>query len=252
MCDIVAVSASYLLPESYGSIDRGSCQWSLEGKEDHVAHNPGTISWSSLFDTSCSRFGRMDLLSKLSMMAVELLDVDFSGMTDDKRAQVGICTLSPHGSIATDIEFLREIGPSTFIYTLPSSAIGEICIRHQLKGPALCLTSKEETGRTIVEEATERIAMGEADSMLCLACDVRTPSANSILNSALDNQPNFCWYAYCLYLERKEKTRYQEKVVIKASDPSSLDIRKTCLELCRKNVGTHQKLPQKLGDIHAD
>ena len=185
------------------------------------------MSWSSMFSSTCSRFGRMDPLSKLGLMAVELLDPGFADMTDEQKTDIGVCMISPCGSLSTDIEFLREISPSIFIYTLPSSVIGEVCIRHRLRGPLLCLMSEENTERSIVDEASERIAMGEATSMLCLSCDAGSPDAQNAVNFALDKDNDFCWYVYALYLVRKDMVHDTGKAIAPGAD-----IRQTCLSLC--------------------
>ena len=230
--EVVALAASYMTPEGYGSSTIGRRSW-LDG---HGNPSEGKelmdISWSSIFASPCSRFGRMSPLTRLGLMTIELLHVGFGDMTEDQRTNLGVCMLSPFGSMATDIEFLRDPGPGTFTYTLPSSVIGEVCIRHRLRGPGLCLMSGGSGGRGIVEEASERIAMGEAESMLCLLCDARGTEAGILLNSALDSIGKFCWYAYGLYLMRKDAARSPGKAVVTGLSPCGADIREMCLDLC--------------------
>lgn len=226
--EVVALAASYLTPEGYGSHTLGRRSWPA-GRRELM-----DIAWSSLFPVPCSRFGRMSPLTRLGLMAVELLDVGFAEMTEEHRTRLGICMFSPSGSIATDIEFLREPGPGVFTYTLPSSVIGEVCIRHRLRGPTLCLMSAGCAGRGILEEAVERMAMGEAESMLCLLCEARGPEAGTFLNYALAPDNNFCWYASALYLARKDAARGQGKAVAKGVFPSGADIHGMCLEMCEE------------------
>ena len=227
--EVVALAASYMTPEGYGSNALGRRVW-LDGQGEPCSKALMDISWSSLFSSPCSRFGRMSLLTRLGLMAVELLDIGFAEMTEEQRTETGICMFSPLGSLATDIEFLREISPNTFTYTLPSSVIGEVCIRHRLRGPGLCLMSGGSAGRGIVEEASERIAMGEAEAMLCLSCDAGGPGARNILNSALDMNDSFCWYAYGLYLVRKNVAHGLGTAVVQGSERAGADIRRICLD----------------------
>ena len=125
------------------------------------------------------RFGRLDLLSQLALSAVELLQIDFTAFGRDR---VGICVIVRAGSLSTDVEYWagRDApgGPSPmlFAYTLPSSAIGEIAIRHQLMGPNLCLI-----GGDALAEAKDWIVRGEADACICVACDVITPAAGTLI-----------------------------------------------------------------------
>src|SRR5207244_12229167 len=92
------------------------------------------------------RFGRLDLLSQLALLAVEPLAHFFDAM---KREHIAICLSAQVGSLSTDVEYWRgregDGGPSPtlFAYTLPSAAIGEIAIRHRLTGPNLCFVGDD-------------------------------------------------------------------------------------------------------------
>src|SRR5213595_270808 len=80
------------------------------------------------------RFGRLDLLSRLAVLAVESLQVDFDSVPRDR---IGICLAVRAGSLTTDVEYWKDRdaaggpSPTLFAYTLPSSALGEIAIRYR-------------------------------------------------------------------------------------------------------------------------
>jgi 3-oxoacyl-(acyl-carrier-protein) synthase len=226
--DPVVHSASYLTPEGFGNNRKGAQPWRAEDGASETPMDPSRVAWSSLFSSSCPRFGRMDLLSRLGLMAVELLGVEFAAMSEEDRDEVGVALMTPSGSLSTDIDFLKEISPSTFIYTLPSSVIGEICIRHRLRGPVLCLTSDAVSGRSIVDEAAERIRLGEARSMLCLACEARSPEASRVLDFSLDKQRSFCWDVYAIYLVR----RGVEPTGVERVIDAGVEVRQVCADLC--------------------
>ena len=84
------------------------------------------------------RFGRLDLMSKLAVAAVEELRVDFGSRARDR---IGICLGARAGSLSTDVQYWKRreaVGgpsPTLFAYTLPSAALGEIAIRYRLTGP---------------------------------------------------------------------------------------------------------------------
>ena len=130
------------------------------------------------------RFGRLDLLSRLGLLAVESLGFDFSSVPSDR---VGVCLAVRAGSISTDIDYWNGRndpgGPSPmlFTYTLPSSGIGEIAIRHRLTGPVLCVVGEEATA---LAEAQNWIERGEADVVVCVYCDAITPAAAQAIGSA--------------------------------------------------------------------
>ena len=131
-----------------------------------------------------SRFGRMDLLSQLSMLSVESLGLDFE--TTD-RSRIALCMAADAGSLSTDIEYWKgrkEVGgpsPTLFTYTLPSSAIGEIAIRYRLTGPNLCFVGTEVM---LVREGRDLIERKEADGCICIACTVISNGAAELLRLA--------------------------------------------------------------------
>jgi 3-oxoacyl-(acyl-carrier-protein) synthase len=136
----------------------------------HLEFPTGAIpddAWAARFpNVSCPRFGRMDALSRLALMAVELLGAAFA-----ERDAVGVVLETQTGSLLADRQFLRTRSPSVFTYTLPSTAIGEICIRHKLRGPVLCLLTETGDGRQALAQAQVWLQTGEATSCLCLCAD---------------------------------------------------------------------------------
>ncbi len=96
------------------------------------------------------KFYKMDPLSKLGFIASELIfkhiDLD---LYDKKR--VGIVLANSSSSLDSDLVHQESINnrshyfpsPSVFVYTLPNIMIGEICIRHQLKGENAFLISEK-------------------------------------------------------------------------------------------------------------
>jgi hypothetical protein len=56
--------------------------------------------------------------------------------------EIGIIFSNANSSLDTDIKYEASIAtaasPSLFVYTLPNVLIGEICIRHHIKGEAAC------------------------------------------------------------------------------------------------------------------
>ena len=128
-----------------------------------------------------TRFGRLDLLSQLAVLAVESLGIDFSILPPDR---IGICLAVRAGSLSTDVEYWKGRNapggpsPTLFAYTLPSSAIGEIAIRYRLTGPNLCFVGDESLA---LKEARALIRSREVDACLCVFCDAMTPSAAEMI-----------------------------------------------------------------------
>jgi 3-oxoacyl-(acyl-carrier-protein) synthase len=132
-----------------------------------------------------TRFGRMDLLSQLALLAVEKLGVNFDELPRDR---IAICLAAPAGSLSTDAEYWKgrdQAGgpsPTLFTYTLPSAPLGEIAIRHRLTGPNLCFIS---TGGEVLDEATELLRQGEADGCVCICANVVSPTLAGFLGTSV-------------------------------------------------------------------
>lgn len=130
------------------------------------------------------RFGRLDLLSQLALLAVESLGLDFDTLP---RERIGICLAARAGSLSTDVEYWNgrdAVGgpsPTLFAYTLPSAAIGEIAIRYRLTGPNLCLVGDVSA---VLSEASDWIRRGEADACLCVSCDVVSAAAAEMIQTS--------------------------------------------------------------------
>jgi len=127
------------------------------------------------------RFGRLDLISQLALLAVEPLAPHFDSLP---RERIGICIAVRAGSLSTDVEYWKDRdatgGPSPmlFTYTLPSSAIGEIAIRHRLTGPNLCFVGSDDI---VLSEAADWLRRADVDGCVCVSCDVVTPPAAEVI-----------------------------------------------------------------------
>lgn len=148
-----------------------------------------------------TRFGRMDLASQLALVAVERLKIPFDTLARDR---IGLCLVSSAGSLSTDADFwnsrLETGGPSPtlFTYTLPSAPLGELAIRHQLTGPNLCLVGESCLA---LPAAVGLIERGEANSCLCVACEVVSENISALTGAPASAR------AYALYLARESKGR---------------------------------------------
>lgn len=123
-----------------------------------------------------SRFGRMDLSSQLSLLAVEPFSAHFESFARDR---IGIVLAARAGSLPTDVAYWDGhhtgggLSPTLFTYTLPSAAIGEIAIRHRLTGPNLCFVGDSQD---VLTEAAEWLRTEEADACLAIYTKVVSPA----------------------------------------------------------------------------
>lgn len=89
-------------------------------------------------ELSYPKFHKMDNLSKLGLLANEvLLQPDFK-KEKYRPEEVGIVLSNANSSLDTDIKYFETArtiaSPAQFVYTLPNIVIGEISIRHGFKG----------------------------------------------------------------------------------------------------------------------
>ena len=234
MNNLVIHAASYLGPEGFGNDQTGLRAWPSPLKEKLSRGELDGLHWSLLSDSDPSRFLRMDLMCRLGFMAVELLAVNFAAMTDARRDRLGVCVESFTGSLDTDIRFAQTPRPSIFAYTLPSTVIGEICIRHRLKGPVLSLISTDTNGANALAEAAEWLRDGDAEMVLCLGIEAMNHStANSI--SLPEDLSSRGWHGAALLLGHSENLP-REKLLISGA---LADVcRKMCSTPCSEASGT--------------
>ncbi len=100
------------------------------------------------------KFYKMDMLSKLAFLASEFLIQSYEHEVSEK--ETAILLTNSHSTIDIDLKFAETLkdenyfpNPSYFVYTLPNVMIGEISIRHNIKGETLFAVSDGFSGDTI-------------------------------------------------------------------------------------------------------
>lgn len=89
------------------------------------------------------KFYKMDNLCKTGFLAVELLLQNFKLNEKFKPEESGMVFSNRNSSLDTDIKYEASThsttpSPALFVYTLPNVLIGELCIRHKIKGETAC------------------------------------------------------------------------------------------------------------------
>lgn len=108
------------------------------------------------------KFYKMDLLSKLAFLTAEKLFKEGDVLTRYPKDEFGILIFNSSSSLDTDMEYQKTIqdksayfpSPSVFVYTLPNILIGEVCIRHQIKGENAFMVSEKFNPDLIHEQVT--------------------------------------------------------------------------------------------------
>lgn len=114
-------------------------------REGDILYNNGQGSLDEFLDNALTalsipypKFYKMDRLSKLGFLATEMLLKD-SFLTGRYAPQeVALVLSNAHASLDTDKRYFDTLktiaSPALFVYTLANIVVGEICIRHGIKG----------------------------------------------------------------------------------------------------------------------
>lgn len=227
MKDIAILAASYIGPEGHGNDRTGLQPWLAPLNAAFGRGELADLHWSLLFTSDPSRFARMDLMCRLGLMAAELLEAGFDDLPQDQRDRVGVCIETASGCLITDVQFLRTPRPTLFTYTLPSTVIGEVCIRFRLRGPVLCLISPTaDPPEQAVVEAVEWLQQSRAETVLCIACEAVERDSSSLLHR-LQGLPSEPWHACALLLGRTTGRARERRL----TDSSMKNL---CFQLCSR------------------
>jgi hypothetical protein len=101
-------------------------------------------------NSSYPKFFKMDNLSKIGFLAVEYLLKEINLSEKYIPEEIGIILQNSSSSLETDEKHQESISdrqnyfpsPSVFVYTLPNIMVGEIAIRHIIKGENVVLISE--------------------------------------------------------------------------------------------------------------
>jgi 3-oxoacyl-[acyl-carrier-protein] synthase II len=159
----------WLTKEGYGCIRSGLRHRYAIGEGAHI------LPKKDVFSHPFKNFGRLDTISKMTAFAVSLAlqDAGIDYLPTVKQ-DIGIVGTNAEGSLRSDIEYFRDYLESgrtlsrgnLFIYTLPSSPIGEAAIHFGLLGPVLYAAGEGNALSTVLDTANEMILADEAPVML--------------------------------------------------------------------------------------
>jgi hypothetical protein len=134
------------------------------------------------------KFFKMDNLSKLAFLTTEILlkEKQLSGYSPDK---IGVVMGNSFATLETDLNYYDTIldkdnyfpSPSLFVYTLPNIMIGEICIRHKIKGENAFFVFKEFNHNFIQKYVTDLLHTGKIDCCITGWIDFRNSYYESVL-----------------------------------------------------------------------
>ena len=125
------------------------------------------------FEMNYPKFFKMDNLSKLAFLGVELL---FKKEIDStKENNIALVFANKSSSLDTDVKFQNSISdkdnyypsPAVFVYTLPNICMGEISIRHQLKSENCFFIFEAFNPAFMMNYANLLLETKKAEKVLC-------------------------------------------------------------------------------------
>ena len=124
---------------------------------------------------SYPKFYKMDNLSKLGFLGAEILLSESDVLKKYGTEEIGVIMANSSSSLDTDLDYQELIrdksnyfpSPAVFVYTLPNILIGEICIRHKIKGENAFLISEEFNSNLIYNYVNELFTRNRVDSCFC-------------------------------------------------------------------------------------
>ena len=138
---------------------------------------------------SYPKFYKMDNLSKLGFLSAEMLLKDTAFLDRYRKEEIGIVIMNSSSSLDTDLAYNETIkdksnyfpSPSVFVYTLPNILIGEICIRHKIKGENAFLVSDQFDPGKVIESVKLLLDKDHAQACLCGWVEVLGENFESVL-----------------------------------------------------------------------
>ncbi len=130
---------------AYSIIKNQTC-W-LNGQRDwHLAEKSSFSTFAKQayrhYQLKYPKFFKMDGLCKLAFLTAEQLLDGVALLDKYEAAKVGIILANAAASLDTDTAYQQSMAeipsPSLFVYTLPNIMLGELSIRHKLRGENAC------------------------------------------------------------------------------------------------------------------
>jgi hypothetical protein len=135
------------------------------------------------------KFYKMDNLCKLGFLSAEMLLKDTSFFDRYRKEEIGVVIMNSSSSLDTDVKYNETIqdksnyfpSPSIFVYTLPNILIGEICIRHKIKGENAFFVSDHFEPVKVLELVNLILEKDRSQACLCGWVEVLEDNFESVL-----------------------------------------------------------------------
>lgn len=155
----------------------------FENKEP--ALQPFLFACYQHFNINYPRFYKMDNLSRLGWLAAEILLENSFNKKLYQPEDTGLVLCNRNSSLDTDLKYYETVktiaSPALFVYTLPNIVMGEICIRHQLKGENDFFIFDAFNAAFIQQYVAHLLATGALEACICGWVDVLNNDYRAVL-----------------------------------------------------------------------
>jgi hypothetical protein len=154
----------------------GTGMRAVDWGDEHPDPLQSPLGFRHVFDRLDPTYRRIDRISRALVLAVEAAGT--SRILDEHaRVETALILETVRGCLESDLQFARGLrdgvvlGP-VFPYTLPSTCLGEVALRHGLCGPTLCLSTDPASTGAALWEARALLEAGEAQYVLAASAEV--------------------------------------------------------------------------------
>ena len=146
-----------------------------QGKEFYTGQ-PGTLDnfmeeVYEFISLAYPKFYKMDRLSKLGFLAIEIIVKDLPLLPRYAPEQVAVVLSNSSASLDTDLRYAESLkiipSPALFVYTLPNIVAGEICIRQGIQGENAFFVTEQFEAKQMTDYVDLVMASGKARA--CIA-----------------------------------------------------------------------------------
>lgn len=140
----------------------------------------------AVFGRADETFRRLDRISRALVLAGEAAGITAAiAAAKVSPADVGLVFETSLGSLDADLSFAQSMAAgmcngAVFAYTLPSTSLGELALRHGLRGPTICLATEPAQRGVALREAAMLLATGEAPMVVAGIVDVLATAVPSV------------------------------------------------------------------------
>lgn len=118
-----------------------------------------------------SKVYKMDLLSKLGVLAVEAMKSKNTALFPYEDDGVSVLLFNSYSSLDTDAKHQEAVNkkspsPAVFVYTLPNIVIGEISIRNKWYGESAFFVTEKPSPKHMMEQLVLQQHQGKSEKAL--------------------------------------------------------------------------------------